>query len=399
MRRRNVLVIGAAIIGAAIAGLTAQLAPLAAPGGACVINLAATKQTIRGFGGSSAWHGQLTDAEADTLFTTLGLSILRVRIDPDGAWADEILNAQKAQARGALVFASPWSPPAWMKDNGSTINGSLLPQHYGDYVNWLNSFASNIPGLYAISVQNEPNLQPAYESCSWTEAQLFNFIVNFGGSFSTRLMMPETFNYLPSYVDSILSNPIGAANTSICAYHWYGANRNQLWTQAYNLGKDIWMTEHFSNDQTMAGAITTAIDIQKQLTVNFANAYVWWWVREPSCNIIEAGGATIQRRGYVLGQFAKFVRPGSVRVDATGGASGVSTSAFVSDGKLVVVAVNNGTSPVTQSFSIQGGAATAMIPHVTSETDSLATGAPIAVSNGSFSATLARKSVTTLVQN
>jgi glucuronoarabinoxylan endo-1,4-beta-xylanase len=398
MKIKRVVVI-AAFVAAALAALTAERALQAAPGGPCVINQAATKQIIRGFGGSSAWHGELTDAEADTLFTALGLSILRVRIDPGGAWADEIVNAQKAQARGALVFASPWSPPAWMKSNASTINGSLLPQHYGDYVNWLNSFASNIPGLYAVSVQNEPNLQPAYESCSWTEQQLFDFIVNFGQSFSTRLMMPETFNYLPSYSDSILSNPAGAANTSICAYHWYGANRNQLWTQAYNLGKDIWMTEHFSNDQTMAAAITTAIDIQKQLTINFANAYVWWWVREPSCNIIEPGGATVHRRGYVLGQYAKFVRPGSVRVDATGGASGTYISAFVSDGKLVVVAVNSGSSPVAQSFTIQGGTATAMTPYATSDTESLTPGASIAVSNGSFSATLGRKSVTTFVQN
>ena len=77
---------------------------MAAPGGPCVINLSAQKQTIRGFGGSSAWHEQLTDAEADTLFTTLGLSILRVRIDPDGAWADEILNAQKAQGGAGVRF-------------------------------------------------------------------------------------------------------------------------------------------------------------------------------------------------------------------------------------------------------------------------------------------------------
>jgi glucuronoarabinoxylan endo-1,4-beta-xylanase len=372
---------------------------LAAGGGPCVINQALTKQTIRGFGGSSAWHGQLTVAEADALFTTIGLSILRVRIDPDGLWSDEIANAQLAQARGAIVIATPWSPPAAMKDNGSTINGSLLPAHYGDYVNWLNSFASNIPGLHAISVQNEPNLQPAYESCSWTEPQLFDFIVNFGHLFSTPLMMPETFNYLPTYVDSILSNPNGAANTAICAYHWYGANQNKLWTQAYNLGKDIWMTEHFSNDQTLGGAITTALDIHKQLTINFANAYVWWWVREPSCNIIDAGGSPIHVRGYVMGQYAKFVRPGSVRVDATGGGSGMSISAFVNAGKLVIVAVNGGNGSVTQAFTINNGTATSMTPYTTSATKSMLAGSAVNVVNGQFSATLEKKSVTTFVEN
>ncbi len=394
MQRKQATVLGLMLV------VTAVDAPsMAAGGSTCVINQALTKQTIRGFGGSSAWHGQLTVPEADALFTTIGLSILRVRIDPDGLWADEIANAQLAQARGAIVVATPWSPPAAMKDNGSVINGSLLPAHYGDYVNWLNSFASNIPGLYAVSVQNEPNLLPAYESCGWTEPQLFDFIVNFGQLFSTRLLMPETFNYLPSYVDSILSNPTGAANTAICAYHWYGANHNQLWTQAYNLGKDIWMTEHFDNDQTLGGAISTALEIHKQLTVNFANAYVWWWVREPSCNIIDAGGSPIHVRGYVMGQYAKFVRPGSVRVDATGGGAGISTSAFVSAGKLVVVAINGGNGSVTQAFTVQNGTATSVTPYTTSATKNMLAGSPINVVNGAFSATLEKKSVTTFVEN
>jgi O-glycosyl hydrolase len=50
----------------------------------CTINQTATRQTIRGFGGSSAWHDNLTDSECDTLFGTLGLSILRVQIDANG---------------------------------------------------------------------------------------------------------------------------------------------------------------------------------------------------------------------------------------------------------------------------------------------------------------------------
>src|SRR5215212_2967384 len=94
------------------------------PGGgssACTINLNNLKQVIRGFGGSSAWNGQLTNADCDKLFSTLGLSLLRVRIDPNNNWSDEISNTQKAMARGAIVFGSPWSPPAYMKDNNNTV--------------------------------------------------------------------------------------------------------------------------------------------------------------------------------------------------------------------------------------------------------------------------------------
>src|SRR5687767_8159338 len=68
---------------------------------ATTINLASEKQVIRGFGAATAWQGLLTTNENNALWTTLGLSICRVRIDPAGDWAHEIANAQAAQARGA----------------------------------------------------------------------------------------------------------------------------------------------------------------------------------------------------------------------------------------------------------------------------------------------------------
>jgi glucuronoarabinoxylan endo-1,4-beta-xylanase len=365
---------------------------------ATTINLASEKQVIRGFGAATVWQGLLTTNENDALWTTLGLSICRVRIDPSGAWDQEIANAKAAQARGAIVFASPWSPPPHLKSNNDPIGGYLLPQNYGAYRDWLNSFASQIPGIYAISVQNEPNINVTYESCTWTEQQMFDFIVNYGGGFTARLMMPETFNYLQTFSDSILSNPTGAANTDIYAYHWYGANRFGLNTQAYNLGKDIWMTEHFSDDQTIAGAIGTAVDIHKQLTLNMANAYCWWWVREPACNLIGPDASYINPRGYVMGQFAKFVRPGSIRVDATGAPNNVYVTAYKNAGKLVIVVVNAGSKKVVETFSIANGSVASLASYSTSASTSLTPGPGYTVVNGSFSATFPPKSITTFVQ-
>ena len=365
---------------------------------ACTINLTNLKQVIRGFGGCSAWHGQLTAADCDKLFTTLGLSILRVRIDPNNNWSDEISNAQKATARGAIVFASPWSPPAYMKDNNNTVDGSLLPEHYGDYANWLNSFVSTMNNngvpLYAVSVQNEPNINVTYESCSWTPAQMFNFMVNNAGAINTRVIMPETFNYLPSYADPILNNATGAANTDICAHHWYGNNQYQLWTNAYNKGKDIWMTEFFSDDQSLNASIATAVDIHNSLTINYENAWVWWWVKNQSCNIITDAG--INKRGYVMGQFAKFVRPGYKRVDVTGSPN---ISAYTNGTKAVIVAINSGSARATQSFNFQNGTVTSVTPYTTSATKNLQPAASINVSTNNFKYTLEPKSVTTFVQN
>ena len=366
--------------------------------GVITVNTAAHNQTIRGFGGATVWNGALTDEDCDKLFTTLGLSICRIRISPDGDWADDISNAQKAYARGASVFSSTWSPPAWMKDNNSTVSGYLLPEHYGDYTEWINSFISaleqNGVPLYAASVQNEPNINVSYESCTWTAEQMRDFVAGYAGGITTKVIMPETFNFLSTFGDVTLNDPAGSANTDICAFHWYGANRFRLWTTAFNQGKDIWMTEYYDDDQSLSAALATAEDILSFLTIDQCNAYVWWYVKTPSCNLITETG--INPRGYVLGQFAKFVRPGYVRVDVEGSGNAV---AFVNGESVVTVYVNSKRSAVSPVFAVSGTAVTSVTPYITDAEHAMESLSPISVTNGTFSATIPAYSIVTFVSN
>src|SRR5512133_2435063 len=104
-----------------------------APAATCNINMAVNQQTMDGFGFSSAWCGQLSTAKNNALYSTLGFSLLRIRIDPNQFWTDETVNAAAAHARGAKVLGTPWSPPAYMKDNTNVVHGSLLPSQYAAY--------------------------------------------------------------------------------------------------------------------------------------------------------------------------------------------------------------------------------------------------------------------------
>jgi O-glycosyl hydrolase len=106
------------------------------------------------------------------------------------------------------------------------------------------------------------------------------------------------------------------------------------------------------------------------------------------------------KRHYTLGNYSKFIRPGYRRVDVTGTSSSeLLLSAYRgTDGTVVVVAINRGATSANLSFSIAGGTAPAvMTPWVTSASDNLAAKTAIAVSGGSFTATLASKTVTTFV--
>jgi glucuronoarabinoxylan endo-1,4-beta-xylanase len=368
------------------------------------VDLSSVRQTIRGFGGASVWLGQLTDAEMNTLFGsgpgTIGLSILRVRIAPDRNWNDELQNARKATARGAIVLATPWTPPASMKTNNNVVGGALKTSEYANYANYLNSFvsylSSNGAPLYAISVQNEPDISVTYESCDWTAAQLLDFARNNAGVISTRVLMSESFHFDKNYTDPILNDSAARANADIIGGHIYGSGLSD-YPLARSYGKEVWMTEHLNTDTSVTGVIQTAKEITDCMAVGNYNAYIWWYLRRFYGPIDDNGART--KRGCVMAQFARWVRPGFVRVNATYNPNtGVYVSAYKSGAKVVIVAVNNGANPVSQTFSVTGGAAPATFNRYrTSASEDLATLSAISVSGGSFTTALPGQSITSFV--
>ncbi|MDB4442799.1 hypothetical protein N9219_05205 [bacterium] len=122
-------------------------------------------QQLDGFGASCAWEAQnISDTLADLFFSVeegIGLSLLRNRIAPDGTTL-ELATMMKAQARGAKIWSTPWSPPAEWKTNLDVNNGGhLISDYYQDYADLLVQYVENMKNeginLYAISVQNEPD--------------------------------------------------------------------------------------------------------------------------------------------------------------------------------------------------------------------------------------------------
>jgi glucuronoarabinoxylan endo-1,4-beta-xylanase len=396
------------------------------------IDFSATRQIIRGFGGSSAW---ITDMDsrpgmADRLFGNtgseqIGLSILRVRIDPSpdpgnhANWSTELNNARLASARGARVIASPWSPPATMKSNGDVNNGgSLNPERYADYANYLQSFVSYMEDggapLYAISIQNEPDWSPTYESCVWTGEQLRTWITDHASVLTTRLIMPEAVNLfpgsLPSLADPTLDDPAAAAHVDIVGTHIYGSTP-AAYANAVSKNKEVWMTEHTVESAGMQGAMDLAREIHQSLAVANYNAYVYWWLQNwivGNSSPYEAGlindpalDLSLTKKGYVLGQFAKFVRPDFVRTEATANPSaGIHVSSYkdTANSRFVIVAINTGQDDITQPFTVQGQAVSQLTPYRTSAAENIVQLGDILVLNDSFSYTLPGLSVTTFVQ-
>jgi len=374
------------------------------------INATETFQTIQGFGCATVFRppsSPLTADEMDRLFgkgnAQVGLNILRIRITEDNTWRGyELTNSKGAIQRGAKVIATPWSPPARFKTNNNLIGGSLKTDSGAAYAKYLNDFAdymsANGAPLYAVSVQNEPDVQVNYESCDWTATQMKDFLKNHGQLVtSTKLIATESFNNNQTFTNEVLSDATAAANVDIVAGHIYGSGVTENLT-AKSLGKEVWMTEHLDTNVTYTANFSTAVEIHNCLTKANFSAYIWWYGKRFYGPIGEDG--LITKRGYLMSQFAKYIPAGAVRIGTGANSkSDVLVSAYkAANGKKIIVVINNYDQTVNQKINLNGATATEFIPYTTTELKNAEAGTKATITNNSFSYSLPPKSVTTFVE-
>lgn len=395
---------------------------------AATVDFGTSNQTIRGFGGATAWMPVMPSAEVNALFGTganqIGLSILRVRIDPGSTtggtnWDTEVNNAKEAIAAGSnvSVVATPWTPPGAWKLNPPDythplVMGSLNPANYAQYASYLESFVNYMANggvnLYGISMQNEPDANVTYESCAWTPAQMDTWVANNASVLTTKLIMPESESFTTSFADATLNDPSAVGKVGIVAGHIYGTAPSP-YPNAVTAGKELWMTEHYLNPAGSTPAIGDALQAAKEihdsLTVANYNAYVWWWVADwnPGNGITNTGLVDTSNAptyfGWAMAQFARFIRPGYVRSNATFDSSkNVFISAYKGNGHFVIVAINMNPVSVNQTFTIQNQNVTSMTPYLTTPTATVAQQGAVSVSGNQFTFILPGQSIATFVQ-
>jgi glucuronoarabinoxylan endo-1,4-beta-xylanase len=423
------------------------------------VNWTDVHQVIDGFGASDApLTSSMSSPNQAFFFGTgpgqLGLSILRVAVPDNGgdvgncasvstSCAGPVVGDMQAViANGGRVYASPWSPPAAYKTNGSVDctagsgNGALISADYGLFATWLSNFVQSLQTeygitLYAISVQNEPESCQSYNSAIWSAGNIDTFLkANLGPTFradglSTLIFAPESGSYYLTSLgaacgtDSSCTQYIGGFN-----WHDYSASLSGTNTVAavpypsgWSLGKKFWETEASCFAGTginfcQPGAntdITDALDwaavIDQRIAADGANAWLYWLLVCSYCSDDQAltinNGATPALRAYVLGQYSKFVRPGYYRIDATHlPQAAVSVSAFqdLPSRTLVIIATNYTGSAVSQTFNVTNAPIfSTLTPTITSASLNLAAQSRISVSGNSFTYTLPADSITTFV--
>jgi glucuronoarabinoxylan endo-1,4-beta-xylanase len=378
------------------------------------VNPSTVYQHISGFGASTAWGSTMSAADANTLWSTTtgaGLSLHRVRIDYTNGQTSELNIAKMAVAHGVTVWATPWTPPIADKSNNNAVEGTLTNgQAFATFlVGFVNYMKGQGVPIYAVSSQNEPDANVTYESCAYTGATLASFVGTYmGPAFAgtgVKVMTPETQNWcgFPSYLSALQANSAAWAATSIVATHEYGCNPS-AYPQIQQAGKEFWETEIYdtvtTEDTGMGSGLRIAKLIHDAMTIASMNAWHYWWVYGASNGgLFDTTSNVWSKRLWVEGNYARFIRPGFERIGTTGTApAGVLLSAYKNpmDGTVVVVAINNNTSPTNVSLYVPGAPCT-FTPWVTSATESLASKAPLAVASSHVTLALEAQSVTTFV--
>ncbi|REK74734.1 glycoside hydrolase family 3 N-terminal domain-containing protein [Paenibacillus paeoniae] len=289
-------------------------------------------------------------------------------------------------------FASPWSPPGWMKTTDSMIRGQVkeeyLPLVAKYYEKFLEAYAGH--GIYfeGMTLQNEPLLEIDYPSTamSWQQtsrlAKLLRDRLDANSNPRIQSVKLWMFDHNPgdtmAFPALVLGDEVEGAYDAVegTAFHDYGGELSMMSVlQEMFPEKSVYLTE-----RAVWG--TTGADRIAQYFRNYAKSYNSWvtmldsdiathqWVGIPDPTPIIQDSSNpdnywILPEYYLMGHYTKFVKPGYVRIDSNyGSASTVTNVAFASpDGKeIVTVVINRTADPQPFKILIDGLQMNATLP-------------------------------------
>ncbi|QKV80728.1 ricin-type beta-trefoil lectin domain protein [Amycolatopsis sp. Hca4] len=311
-------------------------------------------------------------------------SLSRFSVAHDNAYILPLVKQAKALNPRLSIMATPWSAPAWMKNNNNLIGGNLNDSQIGTYADYLVKFtqaygAAGAPIDY-LSVQNEPKFSPpGYPGMPMSASQQVNVINTLAPKLRAAGQNAKILGYDHNWDDVDYPQQVnnGAGNNVAgSAWHCYGGDTPNWQSVVHNAqpNKDIFFTEcsgTSSGDDASTFRDTLrwhGTNLAIGATRNWAKSVALWNLALDnnhgpvigSCTnctgVVTTNGSNVTYNAeyYVLGHLSKFVQPGAARIDSTGyGDGGIQNVAFRNpDGTIALVAFNSGG---TQNFQVSYG--------------------------------------------
>ena len=273
---------------------------------------------------------------------------------------------------GIKLMGSPWSAPAWMKDNHAPKGGRLLPRYYGTYANYLVKYIQAMAregiALDAITIQNEPEHPGNMPSMTMTSEEQKEFVKSFLGptfranGITTKIIIYDHNCDHPEYPLNILSDSVARKFIDGTAFHMYLGDIGAM-SKVHDAhpDKNIYFTEQWTSGQgNFGGDLAWHV---KNLIIgaprNWSRTVLEWnlaadenfkpHTNDGGCTLCQ-GAITINSKTgsvsrnvsyYIVAHAAKFVPPGSVRIFSSE-VHGLPNVAFrTPSGKKVLIVLND----------------------------------------------------------
>ncbi|CAH8284015.1 glucosylceramidase [Mariniflexile fucanivorans] len=308
------------------------------------------------------------------------LSLTKFSLEPDKQHLIPLLKDILSINPNIKILGSPWSPPVWMKDNNSTIGGSLQPKYYSVYANYLVKYIQKMKEegitIDAITPQNEPLHPENNPSLLMTALEQADFIKNhLGPAFQTAKITTKIIIYdhncdKPEYPISILNDADAKPFISGSAFHLYNGSITALST-VHNAhpDKDVYFTEQYTPiDGDFYGDLNWHLKnviigsmrnwSKTALEWNLANDATFGPHTDGGCTTCK-GALTVNSNGtytfnvsyYIIGHASKFIPTGSTRI-ASNISGNLNNVAFKTpEGKKVLIVQNDGST--SEIFNIK----------------------------------------------
>jgi len=296
------------------------------------------------------------------------------------------------------IFASPWSPPAWMKTNGDMLHGGKLKPEYREawaryVVRFVNEYEKEGVPIWGLTVQNEPMATQTWESCLFTAAEERDFVRDWlgpalekAGLEHLKLMVwDHNRGILFQRAKVVYDDPAAARYVWGAGFHWYVGDHFDNVRQVH----DAWPDKHllFTEGTPTNFDATTLRDwkwgeIYATSILNDVNNWATGWTDwnvllderggpnhvgnfcfAPVHGDTRTGALTYTSAYYYIGHVSRFVRPGARRIACASNDDGLLASAFVHpDGRVVAVVLNKTDEARDVQLWMEGRAATAASP-------------------------------------
>lgn len=327
-------------------------------------------------------------------------------IEHDKKYKISLIKKAIETAEGQVkLYASPWSPPAFMKDNKNMLQGGkLLPEFYQSwanyYVKFINAYQKEGIPVWGLTLQNEPMATQKWESCIYTAEEERDFLKNYLGPTLKQAglgnkkitVWDHNRDLITQRASTILDDPEANKYVWGIGFHWYeswsgGApmfenvksvnemypNKNLLFTEGCNEKFDAGKYQLWAHGERYGKSMINDFnngtvgwtDWNILLDENGGPNHVGNFCFSPIHGNVNTGELIYTPAYYFIGHFSKFIGKEAKRISSVSSRSQLTTTSFLNqDRKVVTIVMNQSSKKITYNLCIGTNAAeVSILPH------------------------------------